>query len=127
MPGRSRVKGVRGGTRPRCFEAGWGQSSWEIPGSAGRGQNRLSCGAGFWAKAVVDHGSHQEKFPCGSGPLGRCERWGHLPKVQHGALGSRRSRDCLANISLVVNVGRWEVEIKETWKAVQPRKVLTLG
>ena len=102
MPGGPRVTGVR-----RC------------PASVGRGQNGLSCGTGFWAKAVVDHGSHQEK-------LGGCERRGHLPKVQHGALGCKRSRDCLANISLVVNVGRWEAEIKETWKAVQPRRVLTL-
>ena len=43
--------------------------------------------------------------------------------MQNGALGRRRSaRDCLAKTYLVVNLGRWEVGKKETWKAVQPRK-----
>lgn len=40
-------------------------SQGDARGLWGEGQNGLSCGAGFWAKAVVDHGSHQEKFPHG--------------------------------------------------------------
>lgn len=80
MPGRSRVKGVRGGTRPRCSEARWARITGRCPGSVGRGQNGLSCGAGFWAKAVVDHGSHQEKFPHGFRTSGGMWEVGTPPK-----------------------------------------------